>query len=189
MGRWWAVDIPAVAVQTQCRTLDEAEDMARDAIGGAFGVPPETIAVDLVVPEVAPLLEGVLQARQRRAAAAAAEQQTLAEAAQALAENLGVSPSDTCRLLGISQQEVSELAPPRNSGDLGARPFEPLAGRSGQSRGIRGSGDAVRPAAGHPPPRPEFGGGSAIRGYAIRSNRHIPASSTRPSWAIAEDEG
>lgn len=90
-GRWWAVDIPELAIHTQCRTLDEAEDMARDAIVEALDVRPETVDLELVVPEVAALLESVLAARRQRAAAEAAEQQALADAARTLSEDLRVS--------------------------------------------------------------------------------------------------
>ncbi|MEE4420721.1 type II toxin-antitoxin system HicB family antitoxin [Streptomyces bugieae] len=138
IGRWWAVDVPELALHTQCRTIDEAEDMARDAIGAALGIRPETVRLKLVVPEVAALLESVLAARRRRAAADAAEQKALADAARTLSDDLRVSPGDACRLLGVSQQEMSQLSqaardstdarprllgPPNNTG--ATRPRQP----------------------------------------------------------------
>ncbi|MFF4951359.1 type II toxin-antitoxin system HicB family antitoxin [Streptomyces chattanoogensis] len=110
IGRWWAVDVPELAIHTQCRTLDEAEDMARGAIGEALGMRPETVDLRLVVPEVTALMESVLVARRERAAAEAAEQAALADAARTLSEDLQMSPGDACRLLGVSQQEMSRLS-------------------------------------------------------------------------------
>lgn len=121
IGRWWAVDIPELAIHTQCRTLDEAEDMAREAIAEALGTFPDAVAVDLVVPEFAPLLHTVTEARRRRAAADSAERQTLSEAVRTLVEDLRMSQGDACRLLGMSHQTVARLAPARGSAD--SRPW------------------------------------------------------------------
>ncbi|MGX1882207.1 hypothetical protein [Streptomyces sp. NPDC055287] len=179
IGRWWAVDIPQAAVHTQCRTLGEAEDMARDAIAEACGIRPDTVAVTLVVPEFAPLLRGVREARTHRAAADAAEQQALADAARTLIEDHHVSQSDAGRLLGLSHQEVSQLPPARRSS--GSRPWQlgpppppgaPAAamrntnrdsGTDRDSRTDRDSGTS-RPR----PPR--------------------QAASSRPAWALTEDD-
>ncbi|TJZ42218.1 hypothetical protein FCH28_34945 [Streptomyces piniterrae] len=84
--------------------------MARDAIGETLGIRPETVGLELVVPEVAPLLDEVLEARRQRAAADAAERQALAEAARTLSEDLRLSQGDASRLLGVSQQEMSQLS-------------------------------------------------------------------------------
>ncbi|MCF3146126.1 type II toxin-antitoxin system HicB family antitoxin [Streptomyces platensis] len=126
IGRWWAVDVPELAIHTQCRTLDEAEDMAREAIVGALDVRPETVGVELVVPEVAALLESVVAARRQRAAADAAEEKALADAARTLSEDLRVSQGDACRLLGVSQQEMSRLSrAARSSTDVRAQLLGP----------------------------------------------------------------
>ncbi|WP_148589345.1 type II toxin-antitoxin system HicB family antitoxin [Streptomyces sp. WAC01526] len=145
-GRWWAVDIPELAIHTQCRTLDEAEDMARDAIVEALGVRPETVGLTLVVPEVAALLESVLAARRQRAAADAAEEKALADAAHTLSEDLRISQGDACRLLGVSQQEMSRLSrAARSSADARPRLLGPPNG-SGMTR--------PRQHRSAPPPRP-----------------------------------
>lgn len=117
IGRWWAVDIPDASVHTQCRTLEGAEGMARDAISEALGIRPDTIAVELVVPEFASLLRPVLEARAHRAGNNASEQRALADAARTLVEDLHVSQSDAGRLLGLSHQEISQLSTPRGSAD------------------------------------------------------------------------
>ncbi|MET9515165.1 hypothetical protein [Streptomyces sp. NPDC002994] len=183
IGRWWAVDVPDLDIHTQCRTLDEAEDMARDAIAQAIGIPPETITVDLVVPEFASLLQCVLEAKRHRAAADAAEQRALADAARTLVEDLRVSQGDACRLLGLSHQEVSHLSPSLGSTD--ARPWQfapPSTPSTPSTSALAIRGDTSQPAKGHQPQRqrqrPALANGSARQ-----------ASFSRPGWAIAEDDG
>lgn len=169
IGRWWAVDIPELAIHTQCRTLDEAEDMARGAIAEARGVHPDTVAVELVVPEFAPLLRRVREARGHRAAADAAEQQSLTDATRTLVEDLRVSQSDAGRLLGLSRQEVSRLSPARGSAD--SRPWQ-LGPPSVN---------------GHQRPRPELANSSPDSGTMV-AKRPRQGSPSRPGWAIAEDD-
>lgn len=108
-SRWWAIDVPEIAVFTQCRTLDEAERTARLGIAAALKVPLDAFAVDLVFPEAAPVLRPVVEARRRRAAAVAAEEQALADAVQDLIEELGVSQLDAWRILGVFQEGLSRL--------------------------------------------------------------------------------
>ncbi|MFV5997224.1 hypothetical protein ACNPQM_33740 [Streptomyces sp. NPDC056231] len=38
-GRWWAIDIPRLDLQTQCRTLEGAEGLARGLAAEAVGAP------------------------------------------------------------------------------------------------------------------------------------------------------
>ncbi|MBT2395969.1 type II toxin-antitoxin system HicB family antitoxin [Streptomyces sp. ISL-100] len=181
IGRWWAVDVPDLDIHTQCRTLDEAEDMARDAIAQAIGIPPDTITVDLVVPEFASLLQCVLEAKRHRAAADAAEQQAIADAARTLVEELRVSQGDACRLLGLSHQDVSHLSPARASTD--ARPWQlgppstPSTPDLTPGSGIRG--DMSQLSKGRQPQRQR---------PALTSGSPRQASFSRPGWAIAEDD-
>ncbi|MFF3245896.1 type II toxin-antitoxin system HicB family antitoxin [Streptomyces sp. NPDC002870] len=188
IGRWWAVDIPELSIHTQCRTLDEAEDMARDTIAEALGIRRDTITVELVVPEFASLLQSVLEARRRRAAADAAEQQTLADAARTLVKDLCVSQGDACRLLGISHQEVSHLSPAHGSGDTRPWRHGPLSTPGAPGLGIRSSGDTAEHSSGQQRPRPELANGSPDSSM-MRPGRARQASARRPSWAIAEDDG
>ncbi|GAA1906409.1 type II toxin-antitoxin system HicB family antitoxin [Streptantibioticus ferralitis] len=185
IGRWWAVDIPALTIYTQCRTLDEAEGMARDAIAEALRMPPETVAVDLVVPQIAALMQSVREARRRRAAAASAEEQAVADAVRALLEDLGMSQGDACRLLGISHQEASQLSPARGSGEFRAWPVDPLPAPSAPVRSIRGGAGTTRPLTGRQRPGPANG---SPDGNALVSPKRHRAPVTRPSWAIAEDD-
>jgi predicted RNase H-like HicB family nuclease len=119
--RWWAVEIPDLGIYTQGRTLDDAEHMARDAIAGVLDVPLDTVEVDLIVPEAASDLRRLQEAKERRAEAIAAEQETLTAVARSLIER-GVSQRDAGRLLGISHQRVSQVAPVRHSDKPRRRP-------------------------------------------------------------------
>ncbi|MFI1468982.1 type II toxin-antitoxin system HicB family antitoxin [Streptomyces wuyuanensis] len=138
VGRWWAVDIPELAIHTQCRTLDEAEDMAREAVAEALGMLPDAVTVDLVVPEFAPLLHTVTEARRQRAAADSAERQALSEAVRTLVEDLRMSQGDACRLLGMSHQTVARLSPARGSADT--RPWHLDQQPAPRARGFGGAG-------------------------------------------------
>ncbi|WP_028810544.1 type II toxin-antitoxin system HicB family antitoxin [Streptomyces flavidovirens] len=169
IGRWWGVEIPAVAIHTQCRTLDEAEGMARDAIAEARGIQPATVIVELVVPELGPLLNSVREAR-RPGAGPDAGQQALAVACRTLVEDLRVSQSDAGRLLGLPHQEVSRLSTPRGSAD--PRPW----------RGPQPIPSAPTPSA----PAPVL----PVDPPVSPTTRPTPprqASPSRPAWAIAED--
>ncbi|OEJ25890.1 hypothetical protein BGM19_20255 [Streptomyces agglomeratus] len=202
IGRWWAVDIPEVAVHTQCRTLDEAEDMARDAIAEALGTVPDTIAVELAVPEFAPLLEGVLEARTRRAAADAAELRALADAARSLVEDLGVSQNDAGRLLGLSHQDVSRLSTARGAaesrpwrlGPLSAPGGQAAPGGQGRPGGQGGPPGGQGPAGPRAPVGPGAPGPGRADGYGssdggtIRPNRRLHAPTSRPAWAVRDDD-
>lgn len=128
-GQWWAIDVPQLAVFTQCRTLDEAEYAARQAIAPALGIPRDAFAVDLVFPEFTPVLRPVVEARRRCAAAVAEEQQALADAIRVLVEEVGVNQLDACRILGVSQESLSQLSTVRSPAHSGHG--RPTAGSSG----------------------------------------------------------
>ncbi|NUK51782.1 hypothetical protein HRW14_16190 [Streptomyces lunaelactis] len=122
IGQWWAVDVPRLDLHTQCRTLEGAEDLARGLVAEAVGAPPNVIVLDIVVPELAPVLAPVAEARRRRAAALAAEDQAIAAAVHELVDKLRVSQGDAGRLLGMSPSEVARFMPPRGSGTASPTP-------------------------------------------------------------------
>ncbi|MFE9623997.1 type II toxin-antitoxin system HicB family antitoxin [Streptomyces sp. NPDC006527] len=124
-GRWWAADVPVLGLHTQGRTLDEAEALARDLVARATGAPPDAIVLDLVAPELASLLGSVTQARRRRAEAAATERRAVADAVRTLVDDLRVSQGDAGRLLGLSPEQVSRLAPPRGAAATRPAPLAP----------------------------------------------------------------
>nr|WTB35003.1 hypothetical protein OG781_41035 [Streptomyces sp. NBC_00830] len=167
IGRWWAVDIPRLGLHAQCRTLEHAEDLARGLVAEAVGAPPDVIVLDMVVPELEPVLSSVAQARHRRAAAVAAEVQAIAAAVQELVDKLRVSQGDAGRLLGMPPGEVARFTPPRGSAT--ASPGQQLAPVPAPSPTRPGSAPAPRS-------RP---------GPAGQPRQAI--SPARPSWATPED--
>ncbi|MFD4977786.1 hypothetical protein, partial [Streptomyces sp. NPDC058424] len=111
IGRWWAIDIPRLDLHTQCRTLEGAEDLARGLVAEAIGAPVDVIVLNMVVPELAPVLGPVAEARHRRAAAVAAEDQAIAAAVHELVDKQHVSQGDAARLLGMPPSEVAHFTP------------------------------------------------------------------------------
>lgn len=109
-GAWWAISIPEIkGLHTQVRRLDQAADMARDAIALMLDVDPATVEVE-VVPEVPAPVEDALAARRAaREAERAAEARTAAAVRQLLDE--GYTIRDIGRMLGLSPQRISQIAP------------------------------------------------------------------------------
>ncbi|MGW1006491.1 hypothetical protein [Streptomyces sp. NPDC002520] len=167
IGRWWAVDIPHLDLHSQCRTLEKVEDLARGLVSEAVGVPPDVIVLDILVPELAPMLGSVAEARRRRAAAVDAENQAIAAAVHELVDKLHVSQGDTGRLLGMPPSEVAHFTPPRGSSPAGPKQLTPP------------------PESG--PPRPAAT--PALRSHPGPARRPRPATSpARPSWAKPDDD-
>ncbi|NMI55704.1 MULTISPECIES: hypothetical protein [unclassified Streptomyces] len=140
--------------------------MARGLVAEAVGAPPDVIVLDMVVPELAPVLGPVAQARRRQAAAAAAEDQAIAAAIRELVDELRVSQGDAGRLLGMSPSEVARFTPPRGSATTVTGQLAPV------------------PAPGPPRPAPT----PAPRSHPGPAGRPRPANSpARPAWANPDD--
>jgi predicted RNase H-like HicB family nuclease len=109
-GGWWAISVPEIkGLHTQVRRLDQAADMARDAIALMLDVDPSEIEVE-VRPEIPEPVEDALAARRAaREAEREAEAATAAAARQLLAD--GYTIRDVGRLLGLSPQRISQIAP------------------------------------------------------------------------------
>jgi predicted RNase H-like HicB family nuclease len=109
-GNWWAVSVRELkGVHTQARRLDQVPDMARDAIALMLEVDPGEVQVT-VEPEVPAPVEDALAARRTaREAERAAEEATATAARQLLDE--GYTIRDAGRLLGLSPQRISQIAP------------------------------------------------------------------------------
>ncbi|GHE62157.1 hypothetical protein GCM10014715_14670 [Streptomyces spiralis] len=171
IGRWWAVDIPTLDLHTQCRTLEGAEDLARGMVAEAVGVPAEVIVLKMVVPELAPVLGPVAEARQRRAAAVAAEDEAIAAAVHKLVDKLHVSQGDAARLLGMPTSEVAHFTPERGSAATGP----------GQGARPRTSGPAPSP------PRPAVAVPASGSRPGLPRRQRQASSSARPAWATSDD--
>lgn len=169
IGRWWAVDIPRLDLHTQCRTLERAEELARGLVAEAVGAPPDLIVLNMVVPELEPVLTPVAEARHRRAAAVAAEDQAIAAAVHELVDKLHVSQGDAARLRGMPPSEVAHFTPQRGTATPGTRQ------NAGQQR---------TPGPAPSPPRP----GAAVPVSGSRPGLPRRQRQTvSPAWAIPDD--
>lgn len=98
-------------VHTQVRRIDQAEDMARDAIAGVLNVAPDSFEV-IVVPEMPDTVRAIVdQATAARSQAAKAQDvagQLTRQAARRLVEE-GLTVRDAGVLLGVSHQRIAQL--------------------------------------------------------------------------------
>src|SRR5215469_7506256 len=123
-GRWWTVRVPQVEALApfQVRSLEQAEMMARKHIADALRVSPESVRVD--VRTEASVLPAVTQALQARQAAIHAVE-TAARATRAAIEALladGASFQEATVVLGLSSEEIAELAPDAGTQSPGPQP-------------------------------------------------------------------
>lgn len=112
IGGWWALDVEGIrGVHTQVRRIDQADDMARDAIAGVLDVAPESFQVVVLPVMPGPVRAIVDQAKMARSQAAAA-QDVAAELTRAAARRLvqeGLTVRDAGVLLGVSHQRIAQL--------------------------------------------------------------------------------
>ncbi|WP_329788520.1 hypothetical protein V1227_28865 [Lentzea sp. DG1S-22] len=111
-GRWWVVDVPEVGV-TQGRTTREAERMAADLVAVMLDVPVEKVSVQVDFHLKGKLADEVRNAKQAQQDAEKAQRQAADQSRAAVRHVLaaGLSKQDAARVLGISAQRVSQLAP------------------------------------------------------------------------------
>ncbi len=125
-GRWWTIRIPQVeGLTAQVRSLDQAEIIARQTIARALGIPPETIAVE-VLPDAPVQVAHALQVRRAAREAVEAAAQATHDALDALARD-GYAFHDAAVMLSLSPGEVEHYGPapavapdrsPTNAGPL-----------------------------------------------------------------------
>ena len=114
-GKWWALDAEGLrGVHTQVRRIDQAEDMARDAIAGVLDIAPDSFEV-VVLTEVPGTVRAIVeQATEARSQAARAQDEAAhltREAARRLVEE-GLTVRDAGVLLGVSHQRIAQLVRP-----------------------------------------------------------------------------
>jgi hypothetical protein len=112
VGNWWALDVEGVhGAHTQVRRIDQAEEMAREAIAGVLDIAPTAFEV-VVAPEVpADARTAVTQATRARLEAAQAQEaasKLTQHAARRLVET-GLTVRDAGVLLGVSHQRIAQL--------------------------------------------------------------------------------
>lgn len=112
---WWALhaDVPGTSVWTQCRRLEQAEAVAREAIALALDEPEDSFDVEVT---------SAIEDRLRAHVVAALALSRLADRAQQAAtlmnvqaartlRDQGLSVRDTGALMSLSSQRISQLVP------------------------------------------------------------------------------
>ncbi len=116
-GKWWALEVPALpGVFSQCKRLDQTEQMARDAIATVTDLPADSFDV-VVTPIVdGSLGEAVRGAIVARDAAGAAREAATASirAAVTQAADEGLPLRDAAALVGISYQYAAKVTTARH---------------------------------------------------------------------------
>jgi DNA-directed RNA polymerase specialized sigma24 family protein len=113
-GQWGAVTVPELrGVFTQARRLDQAAEMAREAVALYLDVGPGNvhIVVEPVLPDRA--ADSVAKLQRARLQAQRASDELAAAQAAAVRELVGVerlSNRDAAAVLGISHQRISQLS-------------------------------------------------------------------------------
>jgi predicted RNase H-like HicB family nuclease len=112
-GDWWAITIPELnGVHSQVRRLDQAEVMAREAIGLFLDVPADSFDV-----RVEPILPPQLQADVERARSVRGQADDMqreastatARAARELVKDAKLTVREAGQILGVSHQRVAQL--------------------------------------------------------------------------------
>ncbi len=112
-GGWWAIAVPELkGVQSQARRLDQAEAMAREAIGLFLNVPANSVEV-----RIEPVLPPELQADVERARSVRGQADELqreaatatARAARQLVKGANLTVREAGQILGVSHQRVAQL--------------------------------------------------------------------------------
>ena len=112
IGGWWALDVDgSPGVHTQVRRIDQAEEMAREAIAGVLDISPGSFEV-VVAPEmpdpVRTIVEQATMARSQAAQAQDTAAQLTRDAARRLVQE-GLTVRDAGALLGVSHQRIAQL--------------------------------------------------------------------------------
>ena len=111
-GDWWALEVPDAEVFTQCRRLDQAATVAREAIALKYDVPEDDILIGAVNADIGDDIAGLrAESRQKALAAEEVSRQAAALARRLVAEirSRGYSLRDTATMLDLPHQRVARL--------------------------------------------------------------------------------
>ena len=115
--RGWDLQVDGVGV-TQVRTLNRAEQQARDLIATRTGKSTDDDQVTIEIPDLRPYVDRIHDAQRvadRAAADAVAAAIDLRAIVSELRDDEGLSLSDVAALLGVSRGRISQLASRRRS--------------------------------------------------------------------------
>lgn len=110
-GRWWSLQFPEIAQATQCRSIEQIEDTAREALALYDDVPEHTIELDLTIEVPGDAQAHIEEERRLRELAqwfAGAASDAHRRAAHALRSE-GLTLKDVGQLLGVSFQRAHQL--------------------------------------------------------------------------------
>jgi predicted RNase H-like HicB family nuclease len=111
-SNWWVARIKSIpGCHTQGRTIDQARRRIREALG-LFIDDSDAVELkdDVILPKTAKrLLEQVKENRKRAEKESTQLQQSTAEAARMLTQEIGISMRDTGELLGLSHQRIHQI--------------------------------------------------------------------------------
>lgn len=112
IGRRWALDVEGEpGIHSQVRRIDQAEEMAREAIAGVLDIAPGSFEI-VVAPEVPAavrtMVDKATKARSQAAQAQDAAALLTRDAARRLVEG-GLTVRDAGVLLGVSHQRIAQL--------------------------------------------------------------------------------
>lgn len=112
-GDWWALEVPDVpGAYTQCKRLDQAADMAREAIVLILDNDEADIDVE-IQPQLPPKMDKLVlsfrRAREAQEEAVRQAQQEQSEALHDLVVECHLSYRDVGRIVGLSHQRVSQV--------------------------------------------------------------------------------
>ena len=127
-GRWWTIQIPQLeGLTAQARSLDQVEIMGRQVIARHLGLPPESIAVE-VIPDAPQPVAYALQARHAARQAAEAAGKATREAIETLTRD-GYPFHDVATMLSLSRGEIEHYGRSADqAAGLGSGPLPASAG-------------------------------------------------------------
>jgi predicted RNase H-like HicB family nuclease len=113
-GRWWAIEVPELpGVLSQARRLDQVEATARRVIALTLHVSQDSfdVAITPDLDSLGSLKASIEEALTARQAAEVAQDRATAALWHAVAElrRSGYSSRDTGKLLGLSNQRISQI--------------------------------------------------------------------------------
>ena len=112
-GKWWVVEVDGVGA-TQGRSTTEAQRMAIDLVAIMAEIPVDEIDVQIDFDLPGPLGDEVRQAKEATREADQAQRNAAERTRQVVRRLLGtgLSKQDVARILRVSPQRISQLAPP-----------------------------------------------------------------------------
>ncbi len=112
-GDWWALEVPGVpGAFSQCKRLDQAADLAREAIALVLDVPEGAIDVDVqpqLPTEAREVVERLHVARRQQEEASRQAQELAVDAIKDLVSSCRLSYRDVGHIVGLSHQRISQV--------------------------------------------------------------------------------